>query len=204
MKRFALLCINLGVASLSVAGCGGDGDRNALLNEAVPQGAGGEAGAPLGEAPGPLYQADPAAIDRGKLVRISRADYENMVTDVLGIKIDLSRTLDRDALQPTGFRSGFDIPPALVPRYAQAADVAAAAVVDGNGPEAAKCLQGGAPTAACLDAVADTFVSRLWRRPLSMADRSPLTSASTVLPKTRLTTRATMGSSGRPVAPACS
>ena len=117
---------------------------------------------------GSYYTPDSRGTDDGKLTRISVDQYQNSITDVLGLTLDLTPFIAPDEKITTGFQVGFDVGPSAVADYMDAADAIASRLIDNGAPAGADCLKNGA-TDSCINTM-KPIITRLWRRDLSTVD----------------------------------
>jgi hypothetical protein len=182
----------LAVASLAAAACTGgsigDGIKPGTTPDGKPAPGGSSpttppgAGGATGPAPAVPSATGTACKDvqpgSSPLRRLTRAEYDNTVRDLLGETSGPARDFP-DEERALGFdnnattRSVSDL---LADRYvvaaAKLADIAVAKL-----PTLLPCDPAGAGEQACLDMFLDTFARRTWRRPLEADERTNLQAA---------------------------
>jgi len=140
---------------------------------------GGNVPDPLGPSPeGPDRSAEACkTVNPGPtlLRRLTRAEYDNTVRDLIGTDLGLAQAFPPEELSH-GFNNHAEIRTVsdmLAEHYFAAAKKIGAAVA-GKLAEIAPCDVAAMGEDACLDAFLDTFAARAWRRPLTSDERDRL------------------------------
>ncbi len=116
---------------------------------------------------------DPRAAGPMPLRRLTRAEYNQTVRDLLGDGSNPANAFPADVAAPWGFLSPGDVAEVEAGRFRDAAEDLADAAVARSFSQLAPCAAG-ASEESCATAFIESFGRRAYRRPLSVAERDSL------------------------------